>query len=85
MISREVERKTNNNSNSIENLEEIIHQAKIYESLIKNKIENNVEDSYSIIEKYILDKNNTCPFLLTGVSGVGKSTCMANIVKKVRF
>ena len=83
LISREVEKKKNNYS--IDNLEEITHQAIICENLIKDKIGNYIEDFYSIIEKYMLDKNNTCPFIIAGVSGSGKSTFMAEILKKVRF
>ena len=51
-----------------DNLLEIVQQANHFENLRKNK--NGicaVQDSYAGVEKYILDKNNHFPFIITGL------------------
>ena len=50
---------------------------------LTNRMESFEHKKYELVEKYILDKKNNCPFVITGPSGVGKSTLMAYIAKKV--
>ena len=80
LIKREIEnRKTNITQSSFN--EEILHHAKHCSNLNNKTLLNN--ELYSKLEEYILDEKNDCPFLLTGLSGAGKSSLMGYVVKKV--
>lgn len=40
---------------------------------------------YKTIDDYIKDGNNKFPFVLTGLSGAGKSSLLAYVAKKVKI
>ena len=72
LIKREVEKTKEELGHSSLLFNEIAHHANHCKKLT-NKIEYKSENYlYSIIKKYILDKNNMCPFVVTGPSGAGK-------------
>ncbi len=73
--------KSKTTSNQTAFVQEIIQHAKNCVNLTSKMDYNN--NQYSEIEKYILDDNNNCPFVITGASGAGKSSLLAYAAKKV--
>ncbi len=74
-----------NEIEEIDNLgidQEILQQARHCNNLT-NRMDKFQHEKYYVVENYILDNKNNCPFLITGSSGVGKSTLMGFIAKKV--
>ena len=74
-------RNSNNNLNQSVFTQEIIQHAKHCIKLT-SKMDYN-QNQYSEIEKYILDEDNNCPFVITGSSGAGKSSLLAYVAKMV--
>ena len=82
LIVEEIERKkhlANQNSLTQEILEHANHANKLM-----TKIQDYHKD-YEPIHNYITDEKNCCPFILVGSSGIGKSSLLAFVAKKVKF
>ena len=78
MIKKEIEKR----SKHLNKYESLLYDAKKCQNLTNNMLYN--ENLNSVVEKYILDSENNCPFILIGQSGAGKSTLMASVLKRVR-
>ena len=78
---------------AIENKTEFINQNDLNQEVIQHanhciNLTKKMSDShkmYSGLANYLMDDQNTCPFVLAGPSGAGKSSLMAFVAKKVIF
>ena len=80
-ISYLIEREIKNDSLIQSIFKEILHHATHSRNLTSKM--NFISNRYKIIQKYILDEKNCFPFVLTGLSGTGKSSLLAYVAKKV--
>ena len=80
-IDEETERTKESNYNNF--IQEIIHHANRANKLTKKMSSHS--DYYESVENYLRDDNNTCPFIIIGSSGTGKSSLMAFVAKKVKI
>ena len=64
-------------------IQEVIEHANRANKLTKQIPE--YHNDYELVNNYLRDNENTCPFVITGSSGAGKSSLMAFVAKKVNF
>ena len=64
-------------------IQEVIEHANRANKLTKQM--HDYHNDYELINNYLRDNDNTCPFVITGLSGAGKSSFMAFVAKKVKF
>ena len=78
---------------AIENKKELTNQNDLIQEIIQHanhcrNLTQKMPDShkmYPSLSNYLEDDMNTCPFVLAGPSGSGKSSLMAFVAKKVKF
>ena len=64
-------------------IQEVIQHANHCRNLTKKMPDSH--KMYPSLSNYLEDDMNTCPFVLAGPSGSGKSSLMAFVAKKVKF
>ena len=82
LVSEEDDRyKLSSNQSAL--IQEVIEHANRANKLTKQM--HDYHNDYELINNYLRDNDNTCPFVITGLSGAGKSSFMAFVAKKVKF
>ena len=64
-------------------IQEVIEHANRANKLTEQMPDNH--NDYELVNNYLRDNDNTCPFVITGLSGAGKSSLMAFVAKKVKL
>ena len=80
LVTRGIE---NDNTILDQHEEEILHHCKNCKNLNDKNLFNH--SNYKFIQEYIRDSKNYRPFLLTGLSGTGKSSLLSYVIKKVKI